>query len=88
MVSNNQYVRRGNNRIGVQMSAHQDCTFSVLVVLLVPLAVLAIKAPAVLLCWFGGPRAKKAHILETSLRVAGAVFLVGATITLYRLWKT
>ena len=56
--------------------------------LLLPLALVAfvgVISPATLAHRMGGPRDRKARMLETFLRIAGTLLLIGALITWHRL---
>lgn len=69
------------------MTIRPDRAFGLLLVVLAPVAILAMRAPAVLTRHLGGPRSHGAQLPEAFLRIAGVLLLIGAAVTWYRLLK-
>jgi hypothetical protein len=72
---------------GVPMRTLADHAFSILLIPLAAIAVLAVLSPVQFLARLGGPRNYRAPALETFIRVAGLLLLIGAAITWLRWWK-
>jgi hypothetical protein len=81
------YNKYGSKMFGVPMRTLADHAFSILLIPLAAIAVLAVLSPVQFLARLGGPRNYRAPALETFIRVAGLLLFIGAAITWLRWWK-